>query len=297
MGRIFWRELYRECACRLDVVFETSPAPALRIRWLPKDGLFPPRFVDFSGDPKTCSIDPSVYVEGAAPVLIGERVTIGPGVVLATSQHVLQRGQFMRGVVEGRPIIVEDDVVIGRGSVVCGGSQLGRGCKIEPGSVVSGSIDAGVTAEGIPAKPHLPHRLKTSAFLPALVNKVGAKSYLSANNALIRKHFGEQIAIGADTFFNREVGILGTGRLAIGSRVFVAPRVEIDLTEGAAESIIEDDVWVGAGARLIAPFHVRRQSILAAGCYFSGTNKRSGIWGGRPAHLIHHDTTIAHLLH
>jgi acetyltransferase-like isoleucine patch superfamily enzyme len=130
-----------------------------------------------------------------------------------------------------------------------------------------------------------------------MVNRIGAKSYLSSNNLLVKKYFGDQISIGADTFSNREIVVRGRGRLAIGERVFIAPRVEIDLTDTSGESIIEDDVWVGAGVKLVAPFHVRRQSILAAGCIFSGTNKRAGIWGGRPAHLIHHDTTIAHLLH
>ena len=128
------------------------------------------------------------------------------------------------------------------------------------------------------------------------LNKVGTKTYLHANILLINRFFGEQISIGKNTFSNREIAILGTGKLRIGGRVFIAPRVEIDLTDAQGESIIEDDVWIGAGVRLAAPFHVRRQSILAAGCYFSGTNKRQGIWGGRPATLIHHDTTIAHLL-
>lgn len=296
MGRIFWRELYRECTCRVDVLFKTNPVPSLRIRWLPKSGIFPPGFVAFSGDPKTCSIHSSVYIEGSAPVLVGSGVTIEEGATLATSQHLLQRGQFMRGAIKSRPIILEDGVTVGRGAIICGGALLGKGCRIEPGSVVSGSIDAGATAGGVPAKPHLIHRLKTVGVLPALINKLAAKCYLHANNVLIQKYFGSQISIGENTFSNREIAVCGNGRLQIGRRVMFAPRVEIDLTDDSAESIIEDDVWVGAGTRLTAPFHVRQQSILAAGCYFSGTNKRSGIWGGRPAQLIYHDTTMAHLI-
>lgn len=116
------------------------------------------------------------------------------------------------------------------------------------------------------------------------------------NTLLIQKSFGDQISIGNDTFSNREIAIRGNGRLRIGRRVLFAPRVEIDLTDTSAESIIEDDVWVGAGALLTAPFHARQQTILAAGCYFSGMNHRSGVWGGRPARLIHHDTATAHLI-
>lgn len=296
MGRILWRELYRECVCRQDVSFQTQSVPGLRIRWPSKDGKFPQGFVSYSGDPQTCSIHSSTYIEGSAPVVIGNRVTIEEGSMLATSQHLLQRGQFMRGAIEGRPIVLEDDCWIGRGSIICGGAQLGKGCRIEPGSVVSGSIEAGAKAGGVPAKPHLGHRLRTAGVLPSLVNKIGAKSYLAANILLIKKYFGDQVSIGENTFSNREISVLGTGKLTIGARVFIAPRVEIDLIEAVGDSVIEDDVWIGAGVRLTAPFHVRRQSILAAGCYFSGTNKRAGIWGGRPATLIHHDTTIAHLL-
>ena len=296
MGRIFWRELYRECSCRLDVLFKTKPVPSLRIRWLPKAGVFPSGFVAFSGDPKTCSIDPSVFVEGSAPVLVGDGVTIEEGAVLATSQHLLERSRFMCGAVEGRPIIIEEGVTVGRGAIICGGALLGKACRIEPGSVVSGSIDAGVTAGGIPAKPHMVHRLKTSGALPARINKVAAKCFFHTNILLIQKFFGPQIAIGENTFSNRELAICGCGQLRIGRRVMFAPRVEIDLTDDSTESIIEDDVWIGAGVRLTAPFHVRRQSILAAGCYFNGMNGRSGVWGGRPAQLIHHDTATAHLI-
>lgn len=297
MGRILWRELYREFACRLDVQFEEKPIPSLRIRWLPLDGKFPRDFVSFSGDPSTCSIDPSTYIEGSAPVIIGDRVKIEEGCILATSQHLLTRGQFMRGAIEGRPIVLEDDVVVGRGSIVCGGAQLGKGCRIQPGSVVSGSIEVGAVASGVPAKPNLTHRLKTAGILPALINSVGAKSYLNSNIALIEKYFGDRVTFGRDAFSNREITVKGKGRLKVGKRVFIAPRVEIDLGEENVESVIDDDVWVGGGVLLTAPFRVRGQTILAAGCHFSGTNKRSGIWGGRPAVLIHHDTTIAHLIH
>jgi acetyltransferase-like isoleucine patch superfamily enzyme len=296
IGRILWRELYREIVCRLDVETQNEPVPSLRIRWLPKDGRFPQRFVSFSGDPGTCSIHPTTYIEGSAPVIFGEGVTIEEGSMLATSQHLLQRGQFMRGTIQSRPIILEDGVTIGRNSIVCGGVQLGRGCRIEPGSVVSGSIEAGAVAGGVPAKPNLTHRLKTAGVLPALINSVGAKSYLNANIVLIHQFFGPQVTIGQDSFSNREIAIRGSGRLVIGKRVFIAPRAEIDLGDAGTESIIDDDVWIGGGVTLTAPFHVRGKSILAAGCVFSGTNKRSGIWGGRPAQLIHHDTTIAHLI-
>lgn len=292
-----WRELYRECVCRLDVVSSRNPIPSLRITWPSKSGSFPRDFVDFAGDPTTCQIHPSVYIEGPAPIVIGSGVTIEEGVTLATSAHRLEHGQFMRGVIEARSIVVEEGVTIGRGSIICGGALLGKGCRIEPDSVVSGSIEAGATARGIPAKPHLTYRLKTAGILPRLINKVGAKSYLNANIALIRNFFGDQITIGADTFSNREIFIHGKGRLKIGARVMFAPRAEIDLSDESAESIIEDDVWVGGGAKLIAPFHVRKQSILAAGCHFTGMNRRSGVWGGRPAYLIHHDTATAHLVH
>ena len=296
IGRFVWRELHREWRCRQHVGFQAEPVPSLEIRWVPKNSARTVPNFSFAGNPQTCRIHPSVFLEGCGPVALGDRVTIQKGVVLATSSHQFKKGGFLMGLVEVRPIVIEDDVQIGEGSIVCGGVRLGCGCRIEPDSVVSFSIEAGATAGGVPAKPHLSNRLESTAVLSPLVNLLGARTYLTSTGHLIRKFFGAQIRIGADTFFHREVSIAGCGRLRIGDRVFVAPRVEFDLSDASDESVIENDVWIGAGVKLTAPFHIRAKSILAAGCHFAGNNKRSGVWGGRPAYLIHHDTATAHLI-
>jgi acetyltransferase-like isoleucine patch superfamily enzyme len=53
----------------------------------------------------------------------------------------------------GRPVLIEDDVWIGIGAIVLKGVRLGRGAKVAAGAVVTGSVPAGVTVAGNPARP------------------------------------------------------------------------------------------------------------------------------------------------
>ena len=49
------------------------------------------------------------------------------------------------------PVIIEDDVWLGAGSIVLRGSHIGRGTIVAAGAVVRGDLPAGVIAAGIPA--------------------------------------------------------------------------------------------------------------------------------------------------
>lgn len=88
----------------------------------------------------------------ADKVTIGENVQIGPRVSFETVNHGLK---FVQGKGRGawtKPIVVEDEVWIGAGSIILQGVTLGRGSVVACGAVVSRDVPAGVIVGGIPAK-------------------------------------------------------------------------------------------------------------------------------------------------
>jgi acetyltransferase-like isoleucine patch superfamily enzyme len=52
-----------------------------------------------------------------------------------------------------RPVVIEDDVWVGIGAVILKGVHIGAGARIGAGSVVTGSVPAGATVQGNPARP------------------------------------------------------------------------------------------------------------------------------------------------
>lgn len=51
-----------------------------------------------------------------------------------------------------RPIIIEDEVWIGAGSIITQGVTIGRGSVVAAGAVVTKSVEAYVLVGGVPAK-------------------------------------------------------------------------------------------------------------------------------------------------
>ncbi|AKB78460.1 Serine acetyltransferase [Methanosarcina horonobensis HB-1 = JCM 15518] len=93
---------------------------------------------------------------------LGERVFIdhGSGVVIGETAEVGDDVLIYMGVVLGgtalekkkRHPTVENDVVLGSGSIVLGPITIGRGAKVGAGSVVVRSVPPGATVVGVPAK-------------------------------------------------------------------------------------------------------------------------------------------------
>jgi acetyltransferase-like isoleucine patch superfamily enzyme len=57
-----------------------------------------------------------------------------------------------RPAIEARPVVIEDDVWIGIGAYVLKGVRVGRGARIDPGTVVTRDVPAGATVAGNPAR-------------------------------------------------------------------------------------------------------------------------------------------------
>lgn len=113
--------------------------------------------------------------------------------------------------------------------------------------------------------------------------------------------FGERFEVGARTQFNRNALVDGRGSIRIGSDVLVGPGAQLisyqhnfDRTDipincqgmEGREIVIDDDVWIGAGAIVLAGVHVGRGSIVGAGAVVTRSCPPFSIVAGVPARVI-----------
>ena len=86
-----------------------------------------------------------------ASITIGDDVQIGPYVQLLTPTHPLDPGLRREKWESAEPIVVEDNVWLAGGVVVCPGVTIGEGTVVGAGAVVTRDLPAGVLAAGVPA--------------------------------------------------------------------------------------------------------------------------------------------------
>ena len=88
-------------------------------------------------------------------VTIGNDVMMGPEVVIYTSGHAHERTDVsmrLQGDSEERPVVIGNDVWIGRRAMIMPGVTIGDGCIIAAGAVVTKDVPEYTVAAGVPAK-------------------------------------------------------------------------------------------------------------------------------------------------
>jgi len=88
-----------------------------------------------------------------APIRIGDRVLLGPGVHLYTATHPLDIRQRREGLEYASPITIGDDAWLGGGSIVLPGVSVGEAAVVGAGSVVTRDVAPGARVVGNPARP------------------------------------------------------------------------------------------------------------------------------------------------
>jgi maltose O-acetyltransferase len=92
-------------------------------------------------------------VKGSAQIVIGDNVTMGPGVMILSSSHEFKYINSMWTDADvSRPIVIKGDCFIGAGSLILAGVTIEMGVVIAAGSVVTQSIPSGMVVGGVPAK-------------------------------------------------------------------------------------------------------------------------------------------------
>lgn len=111
----------------------------------------------------------------------------------------------------------------------------------------------------------------------------------------------ERIKIGNNVTINEMCYIEGVGEVHIGNDVAIAHASTImssnhtydikDLPMNlnpivGSRIIIEDDVWLGCGVRILAGVHIKSRTIVAAGAVVNKSFEGNTILGGVPAKII-----------
>jgi acetyltransferase-like isoleucine patch superfamily enzyme len=94
------------------------------------------------------------FLHSAGGITIGERVGIGPGVMMLTSTHeeIGRAHAPLNSPVTFAPIAVEAEANIGMGAIILPGVTIGRGAKIAAGAVVTHNVEPYNIVAGSPAR-------------------------------------------------------------------------------------------------------------------------------------------------
>jgi maltose O-acetyltransferase len=117
--------------------------------------LTPPLFVDYGAH---ISIGARTFVNynltalDVAAITIGEDCQIGPNVQLLTPTHPIDPQPRRDKLEAAQPIVIEDNVWLGGGVIVCPGVRIGENSVIGAGAVVTRDIPPNVVAVGNPAR-------------------------------------------------------------------------------------------------------------------------------------------------
>jgi acetyltransferase-like isoleucine patch superfamily enzyme len=97
-------------------------------------------------------INANCRIDARAPVQIGSRVAIGPGVTLWTTTHAVGGPAWRADEMRSAPIAIGDGVWVGVNTTVLGGVTIGSGAVIGAGAVVVADVEPNTFAAGVPAK-------------------------------------------------------------------------------------------------------------------------------------------------
>ncbi|MCT7943834.1 acyltransferase [Shewanella septentrionalis] len=96
----------------------------------------------------------NAYLSCVDEVTIGDRVLMGPDVMIFTADHNwcnVDKTYFNKGMTRAA-VIIEDDVWIGARVIILKGVTIGKGATIAAGSVVTKNVQSMAIVGGVPAK-------------------------------------------------------------------------------------------------------------------------------------------------
>lgn len=85
-------------------------------------------------------------------VHIGHRVMIGPGVQIYTAAHLLQAEARIQGWEVAKPVVIEENVWLGRSAILLPGVRIGRNGVVGAGAVVTRDVPESTVVVGNPAR-------------------------------------------------------------------------------------------------------------------------------------------------
>ena len=97
-------------------------------------------------------INYGVFMDGSAPISIGQNSSIAYEVMFATSSHDIGESSSRSGAHRPQPIAVGNGVWVGARATILGGVSIADGCLIAAGSLVTADCAADGLYAGAPAR-------------------------------------------------------------------------------------------------------------------------------------------------
>lgn len=90
------------------------------------------------------------FIDGRAPVMIGDHTDIASEVMIYSQEHDLSAPDFHA---VGSPVKIGNYVFIGPRAIILPGITIGDRAVVAAGAVVTKDVEAGLVVGGVPAKP------------------------------------------------------------------------------------------------------------------------------------------------
>lgn len=111
------------------------------------------------GDPRRnlrigarCFLNSPLFVDAAAPVTLGDGVSVGHHSVFVTTDHAMGAPDFRAGTLEIAPITVGDGAWIAANVTLLPGVTVGAGAVVAAGAVVTRDVPPHTLVGGVPAR-------------------------------------------------------------------------------------------------------------------------------------------------
>jgi len=108
---------------------------------------FEPKNIRIGEDTK---IGDHAFLDGRAPLIIGNHTDIASYVMIYNSEHDLEDPYF-KAILE--PVEIGDYVFIGPRAIILPGVKIGKGAVVAAGAVITKDVEDFVIVGGVPAKP------------------------------------------------------------------------------------------------------------------------------------------------
>lgn len=143
--------------------------------------------------------------------------------------------------------------------------------------------------------------LADSVILDATIGKISIGDHTSILPYALLLTYGGEIIIGSNCSVNPFCVLYGMGGLMIGNNVRIAAQTVIvpanhifndaDVPirlQGSVQKgvVIEDDVWIGAGVKILDGVVIGQGSVVAAGAVVTKNVPKYSVVGGVPARII-----------
>ncbi len=99
-----------------------------------------------------CFINAECLFDATAPIVVGDHVAFGHGVLITTSHHEFGHPRRRSGELHPLPVRIGHGAWLGSRVTVLPGVQIGEGAVVAAGAVVARDIEAHTLVAGVPAR-------------------------------------------------------------------------------------------------------------------------------------------------